>query len=831
MQTNITFLSASGKRKLVKRFTKDGVDAYPLVKSFTNHTHTLDMDSIGLVKKLGLFQFHAKQGDCLLKGSLTRDIVNESRANLTDKHAPTQNIIFDIDGVRIDRYDPHAELTRTVLEQLAEDIVAMLPPEFHDVSYICHPSASMGMKKDKISFHFDFWLTEPVHPRALKEYLTLLNFELPDFERQLELTATGTALRYKLDRSLADNSRLVYIGTPEFKEVKDPIPEDARVFLVEKQNVAADIGEAVRTTAPAAVETLVKKKIKELRNLQGLRSKRERIKHLTINGVTHGVMTNPDPVHMEYVRETDTFVYYNVNGGDSNAYYVWKDAPQIVHNFKGETNFLFEQADKETYAWHVKTFSTVTTNDGKEVPATLEPIVFRDFRSDTYFNGLYDHALNRFAEIAPASRSSLEDYMACRGKIIPDVIPTWYYEFKPKDPRIIDIKEGFINKYNPSAMLTEPVELPEHLVGLKFGELHKLEELCPTIYKVLHSLSADDDECFDYFLNWLAFIFQRREKTQTAWILQGTTGTGKGVLYNQILRPLLNEHASEKLMQNIEDPYNNWMETNLITCFDEFAYRDSATGEKIMAKLKNLITEPRLTIRGMRANQYEADSYVNAIFLSNKHDVVNLAGDDRRFHVAPRQEKSLVSRYPNFQRTVVRNIKQELAAFASIILQCEIVESKVRIPLENSARQAMKDASLTTVDEFCNAVKYGDMDYFIPVLDMKPAFVGTDFVGAAQVIVKTWLRDYDDDTDTPVWMSDLRPLYNSLVGRCDTDAKLGKIFAHRGMKTEQVKRQRVNKRGFVLQFKCRENSREDLRNHYMSDPTGFDSRPPYTSLQ
>jgi hypothetical protein len=42
----------------------------------------------------------------------------------------------------------------------------------------------------------------------------------------------------------------------------------------------------------------------------------------------------------------------------------------------------------------------------------------------------------------------------------------------------------------------------------------------------------------DHFLNWLAFILQHRDRTKTAWVLHGVPGTGKGLLTNDILRPI-----------------------------------------------------------------------------------------------------------------------------------------------------------------------------------------------------------------------------------------------------------------------------------------------------
>ena len=211
MQTKITFLRATGDRKLVKKFTTEGVDAYPRVKSFTSESYHVTLDEHGLSQKLALFSKHAAQGDCLLKGNLVRDITNESRAELTDNKATSQNIIFDVDGISVDGFDENEALSAYVLKRLAEQVVSWLPEAFQDVSYICHPSASMGVKAGKVSLHLDFWLSTPIHPRALKEYITQLNFDIPKFEEQLELGKRGDDEAMLLDE---DFLRAIEYGMP-----------------------------------------------------------------------------------------------------------------------------------------------------------------------------------------------------------------------------------------------------------------------------------------------------------------------------------------------------------------------------------------------------------------------------------------------------------------------------------------------------------------------------------------------------------------------------------------------------------------------------------------
>ena len=100
---------------------------------------------------------------------------------------------------------------------------------------------------------------------------------------------------------------------------------------------------------------------------------------------------------------------------------------------------------------------------------------------------------------------------------------------------------------------------------------------------------------------------------------------------------------------------------------DEFRMNDARLGATRLAdKLKNMITEPNLTIRGMRSNQVELPSYTNFIFLTNRQDAIRLDEGDRRYNIGPRQETKLVDAYPTILDEL-ENIEGELFLFAGIL--------------------------------------------------------------------------------------------------------------------------------------------------------------------
>ena len=130
---------------------------------------------------------------------------------------------------------------------------------------------------------------------------------------------------------------------------------------------------------------------------------------------------------------------------------------------------------------------------------------------------------------------------------------------------------------------------------------------------------------------------------------------------------------------------------------------DANRGSLRMAdKLKNQITEPTLTIRGMRSNQIELPSYTNFIFLTNRSDAVKIETGDRRYNVGPRQEVKLEDAHPEIVENI-DTIHEELNTFAGALSQYKVSKRMARICMNNEAKITMRNVTMSVFEEFCEA--------------------------------------------------------------------------------------------------------------------------------
>lgn len=803
----LVFLKA--KQKLAKKISKQGVTPYPLIKNFTSVHKTIKKDPTKLLTELTKA---ASAGMCLHKGPLKRELNNEPRALMTDRVAATSLLVLDFDNIQIP-LPKKPELNTQDLENLAEQLVQQLPPEFHDVSYIAQASASLGYKKESVSLHIFFILENSIHPKVLKEALKLLNYETQFLAERLTLSANGQSLSYKLDPGVADNSKIIYIAPPTFIDgVKDPI-QGSRFVLINRGSSTLDLSTLLFSVNPERVHNLGVQIKDNLRKQLNLPKKTTKTSTITIAGEPQEVLQNPDKMTIEVSRVAEPYVNCNVNGGDSAGYYFLLTSPHYMYNFKGEPIWEIQKADPDFYKNIFEIFADKIDQDKK-----LRPIALRDFYTDTYYNGIYDETIEQFTDeypLTPTNKQSIEDFMRSHSRPPLDYIPDARVVFDPSVNKGIQLEEApyYVNLYRKTPyMLQASEDAPE----LEYGTAHKLHSAAPLTAKLLSHVLGSGKTEFEHFINWLAYIYQNKRKTMTAWIFTGVPGTGKGLLIHKVLKPLFGEQqVPMRALENIEEQFNLYMRTALFLVVDEFRMADSGSVGKMADKLKHQITEPNLTIRAMRTNQIELPSFCNFLFLTNRGDAVKIEDGDRRYNVGPRQEVKLEKAHPELL-TNMTQLETELYTIAGVLNKFKVDQRMAHTALENEAKTQMKEISMSVLEEFAFAIRQRNLEYFIDVLEI-PLTNTFDAGGisTAQRYVKDWVARVGQDMCIP--MSHFKLVYDILT---DSRNKLSQRDFTKAMSrlniTTAVKRiQTKTVRGVVLTWKLTNTIREDIiENHF-----------------
>jgi hypothetical protein len=825
--TVLTFLEASNGVRLSKTFTPHIKRSYPKVKKFHSHVYHTTLDETGLRQMHSLMVEHSRRGHAMLRGQLEKVLINEPRAGLTQKRLVNDTITIDIDGFDLDKASVRGDLpkipadgviSRAYIMSVSEFLVSLLPEQFKDISYIATASSSTGLKPGSLSMHLDFMLTNPVHPASLKLYLTKLNFDAPQLCKQLTLQSSGTQLKFVCDRTVAENSKLIYIAPPVFQGLKNPMSDKNRIILVEKEEATVDLLPVMGSLSIEQVEQLCVEQVKKLRKANGLPAKTPRMQYISAGGKNIEVLTNPDRCLMSMAYATDDFCYANLQRkdgkmGDSNAYWWPKENPQIVYNFKSEPPFRMRDVDPDFYEEVCKQFAN-------EISLFNAPIahVFRDIGSDEHYSLTYDTKNDLIMRMDTTRKGNLKDFMANHGEILPEPIPDMDMVFNPLSKKQMDIDAGVVNTFKPTKYLRHEKEKKLYGIKLEYGQAYQLKEDCPTLYNILYHMVGTSDREFEHFFNWFAYAYQTREKLTTAWVLTGIEGTGKGLFFHHIVHPLYGNHAAYKTLENIEERFNDYVENTLFMVVDEFKVTDSPSSTRMMNKLKHMVTETFSTVRGMHKAQKQVPLYMNMIFNSNEIDVVRISATDRRFNIGKRQEIPILAVHPTIIDDLKNNRDKELLKLVEFINAFESDAVQAYQPLDNEAKYMMRDASMSWIDHFVNAIKTSDLDYFVEKILAVDAAQALDvnLQMNADRIVKNWVSQYPKET--AVSTQELHTICNAIEFGAFSKEKFAKMLSKRGLKVERIRGDDgTRKRGLLRRFKLTEYTREELIQHHFSN--------------
>lgn len=689
-------------------------DNYPHVSAFTSTAHdiTTPQALLRVVKQA------AQDQHCLLKGTIDRPLVNESRAGATKPNAPTSWICLDVDGL------PSIKT--------AEDFMALLPAPFQSTSYVVQYSASHGVKDDLLHCHIFMLLAQPAEPALLKFWLRQLNFDL--FADQLTLRKNHNALNWLVDDTTCQNDKLLYVTPPRLSAGVTDNFKGQRIALCKKTHAVLTFDFTVDYLQLKQREFT---KINELRRQLGEAAFRKDSLRL-VDGIE--IQHHASPVLTWETKEARDFTYFNLNGGNSWGYFHPKDRPDIIYNFKGEPNYLTsellpdywapiqaerdalkaarlaerdellrkktELEEQKRQERELKQLRDQEKAKARLTQATENPADENGYRyfacidnnSKRYYYGKYNEDTQDFVLHDTDRRILITDFYNSHGQDIPAFFPYWDVSFRFEDDERINFEEGRINLYNPSPLMQRDPRLPPNITHTYLYDL------------LMHAVGSDQ-ESYDHFVNWLAYIYQYRTKPGIAWVLHGVEGTGKGLFFDKVIRPIFGEqYCFETTIDTIaDDKFNLFLERNIFCLINESDTDNAHNRSRLSARMKTYITDPKLSIRRMRQDPYMVRNYSNFIVFSNKAAPALIDINDRRWSVAKGQNTPL----PKPTKQHLEQLEAEVSIFADYLKTYPVNVSKAITPLINEDRSGMQELSLNTNEWVAHMIRTGNFAYLI----------------------------------------------------------------------------------------------------------------------
>ncbi|MFC1553368.1 primase-helicase family protein [candidate division KSB1 bacterium] len=330
--------------------------------------------------------------------------------------------------------------------------------------------------------------------------------------------------------------------------------------------------------------------------------------------------------------------------------------------------------------------------------------VFIDVINSRFYGGRVEKGTNRFMVRQLTTEKIVNNFILSNDLPIPRTFPMARYELNFSSNKIIDFENECVNKYIAPHVLVEPI--PE---GLK-AKFHKYTE------KVISHVFNYDKEIIDHFINDMAFLVQNRKKMITSYLLQGTEGTGKGLMFTNIFQKIFGEQYCTTTDQDaFGNQFNSFLTDNVFVLVDEVQADFGQKGNKnvsVIDKMKKAITDEFIQIEGKGKDRYNGNNNCSFLFATNTHHGVVISKDDRRFNVASRQETKMhnATWWPGYN-DLKQQLENELQEFVWYLKQFSVDMKKIGLVLDNEPKKLLQALSTSNADEFFIAFKNGDISW------------------------------------------------------------------------------------------------------------------------
>ena len=249
----------------------------------------------------------------------------------------------------------------------------------------------------------------------------------------------------------------------------------------------------------------------------------------------------------------------------------------------------------------------------------------------------------------------------------------------------------------------------------KYLQLDKVDNYIEpkTIISLINHISGGNGA---YFTNWLAYFFRKLKKSQVSIVLRGEQGAGKGIFFNEVLRPLFGANYCIQINDKTLDTkfLGGIVDGRLFYNLDEVSH-NIASSKNIKNFLKALVTNESITAEKKNKDlSKETKLFGQVLITSNEPYVIEVESNDRRYSIFT-TGKSLkkvnylgLGNYDNFRNA----IKKELKSFCIYLRNYPINEELANTALETREKQALINATQDSFKLFATAIKNKDLNYF-----------------------------------------------------------------------------------------------------------------------
>ena len=238
----------------------------------------------------------------------------------------------------------------------------------------------------------------------------------------------------------------------------------------------------------------------------------------------------------------------------------------------------------------------------------------------------------------------------------------------------------------------------------------------PSINILLDNLCVEEERKF-FFLNWLSYCMNTMKKAGTAFIFKGIQGTGKNVLFEQLISYFFGSQCcptmtNEDITSRFTSPK---LAEALFVCYNEVKCGFNE-GNTSYEKLKTHITEDTLRIERKGMDSITVQNHFNAIFFSNNSVPLQIQTSDRRYTVFGTNDERLetvVERDRNMNMNdFFKEFFEKRDDFLCHLYRFDFDEKQAKTPMPTDEKLAIQMVSDSRRNQFSLGLQHLDNEFF-----------------------------------------------------------------------------------------------------------------------
>jgi hypothetical protein len=251
-------------------------------------------------------------------------------------------------------------------------------------------------------------------------------------------------------------------------------------------------------------------------------------------------------------------------------------------------------------------------------------------------------------------------------------------------PKILNQNNGFYNLFKGFKIL-------------KNKSNNYIEEGVERFIDLCKLLCNNEQESFEYLMNWAAHLIQKPEELPlVAVLIKSSEGVGKDTFREYLEKIIGSDYIfTTDQIDNVIGNFNPNISNKLLIQLNETKSIDGHSGA---AALKHFITTTTVDINQKNVKTYKLKNYARLLFFSNESNVLKLSHEDRRYVVIKSGNKKDIGYY----NQIYSDLKNDdiIKSVYRYLMDRDISNFKPTVRPNNKAYQDMVGVNTNPLHEF-----------------------------------------------------------------------------------------------------------------------------------